>query len=231
MNRASFFVCVVLVACGDGEPGDSMAGATGAEATSVSSTTGGGDGSAGQAEVRADLGVEPPAICEVSCAVTSACQGVAVPDCLLQCTAELVDAQTVSVTCGAAYEALEACVSGLSCDELAAHDADEEGPCRSAAQQTAVDCEPPGNTPSTVCADLCASLLDCGLSEETPCLASCIELRSAAAASGEPCAAAQDEQLTCVAGLDCPTLGEWVSTGSTPTCTDDLDQACSGDEE
>ena len=231
MNRASFLLCFALVACGDEESSRAPGGAetTGAGTTSPASTD--DQGSSGSPSIRADLGVEPPAACEGSCAVASACQGLAVSDCLLQCSAELVDAESVSAACGAAHEALEACVAALSCDELAAHDAGEDGPCRSTAQQAALDCDASGNTPSTVCADLCTSLLDCGLAEETPCLANCVDLRAAAATSGEPCAAAQDEHLTCVGALECTALDEWVSTGSTPTCTDQLDQACAGDEE
>lgn len=232
MTRAFFLLCVLLAACADDEPGEvTAAGATGVEATSTSPTTGAGDASSGPAEVRADLGVEPPAACEVSCAVTSQCQGIAVPDCLLQCTAELADAEAVSSSCAATHEALETCVADLSCEELAAHDAGDESPCRYAAQQAAVECDASDTTPSTVCEELCAQLSQCELADETSCLANCVELRSAAASSGEPCAAAQDELLTCVGALDCIALDAWVSAGATPTCPDDLDQACSGDEE
>ncbi len=231
MNRVFIFLCVALAACGgeDSGPHPGAAEATGGETSS--STSPQDEGSSGTPSVRADLGVDPPAVCEASCAVASACQGLAVPDCLLQCSAELADAQLVSGACGAAHEALESCVGALSCDELAAHDAGEDGPCRRAAQQTALDCEASGASPSTVCADLCAELLECGLAEETPCLANCTELRSAATSSGESCAAAQDDYLSCVGALDCDALDGWVSTGSTPTCTDPLDQACAGDQE
>ncbi len=231
MNRAFILLCFALVACADDDssraPG--AAGTTGAETTTPVPTD--DSGSSGSPSVRADLGVEPPAACEGSCAVALACQGLAVSDCLLQCSAELADAALLSPACGAAQEALEVCVAALSCDELAAHDAGEAGPCRDAAQQAAIDCDGSGATPSAVCDDLCTALVDCDLAEGTACRANCVELRSAAATSGESCAAAQDEQLTCVGALDCTALDEWVSTGSTPTCPDQLDQACAGDEE
>ena len=231
MNRAFIVLCLASVACGNDESPRAPAEVEtpGAETTSASSSD--DQGSSGPSEVRADLGVEPPVACEGSCATASACQGLAVSDCLLQCSAELGDAESISAACGAMQEALETCVAGLSCDELAAHDAGEEGPCRGAAQQAAIDCDASGPAPSVVCDDLCASLLDCGLAEGTACLANCVELRAAAASSGESCAAAQDEQLTCVGALECAALEQWVSTGSTPTCTDQLDQACAGDEE
>lgn len=231
MNRASMFLCFVLAACGDDEPRPTLepGETTGDTTTSLPPTD--DDGSSGPSSVRADLGVEPPTVCEGACAVTSTCQGGAASDCLLRCTAELAEGETVSASCGQAHEALEGCIAGLSCDELAAHGAGGESSCRAAAQQVAVDCDTSGDTSSPACADLCTALLACGLAEETACLANCIELRSAAATSGSSCAAAQDEQLTCVASLECTTLDAWVSTGSTPSCTNDLDQACSGDEE
>ncbi len=198
---------------------------------STSSVSTDEQGSSGSASVRADLGLEPPEACEASCAAVSACQGLAVSDCLLQCSAELIDAEAVSAACGVAHEALEACVAALSCDELAAHDAGEDGPCRGSAQQAALDCDVSGEAEAAVCADLCTALTGCGLAEETPCLANCIELREAAGTSGRSCAAAQDEHLTCVGGLDCAALEQWVSTNSTPACTDALDEACAGDQE
>ena len=230
MNRAFTFLCFVVVACGEGSGSVPDTGGTTGMQT-MPPTSVGDDDSSGSPTVRADLGVEPPEACEGSCASASACQGLSVSDCLLQCSAELFEAQRVSPTCGAAHEALEVCVAALSCAELVAHDAGDQGPCRSAAQQAAIDCDTSEITDAVVCAELCTSLLQCGLAEETSCLASCIELRTAADSSGEACAAAQDEHLSCVGALDCAALDEWVSTGSTPTCTDQPDRACAGDEE
>ncbi len=229
MNRLCFLLCtLVLVGCGD----DGAAPmATTAEPSTSSGSSGDNDGSSGPPEIRADLGVEPPEVCEAFCAVTTACRGSSASDCLLQCTAELADAEDFSTSCGLAQGHFVSCIAGLSCEELATHDAGGEGPCRGAAQQTTLACDRSGNMTSKVCAGLCASFVTCELSEETPCLAGCAEMRSAAAASGESCGLAQDGQLYCLAQQDCAGLGEWMSTGSTQNCPDPLDEACAGDEE
>lgn len=67
MNRLCSLLCtLVLVGCGD----DGAAPmATTAEPSTSSGSPGDNDGSSGPPEIRADLGVEPPEVCEAFCAI------------------------------------------------------------------------------------------------------------------------------------------------------------------
>ncbi len=226
MKRVLFSIFIVA-ACGDDEPSpmSSEGTSTGAPADSASDAS---MNTSSEDPPRADLGVQPPEVCEASCATEEACQGVPAADCLLRCTADLNEAHTTSSDCGEAREAVEACMAALSCEQRAQHDTSGDSPCRTLQQDAALVCAP--DDASTTCADFCATSVECDLGDEPTCLAGCVELRSAATVSGAACLDAQDAQLTCAAQLDCASLETWVTTGELPGCPA-LDLACTGDSE
>jgi len=149
-------------------------------------------------------------------------------DCLLRCTGELAAAFDVGESCGISRDALETCLGALSCDELAAHDAGDDSPCRAAQQEVSLAC---GGEPPRVCEDFCVAVDGCGLSDSDACLAACVDARANATETGAGCATAQDQQFTCVGALDCVALEAWLSGTDTSTCPTDLDSACSGVQE
>jgi len=195
--------------------------------TTVAEPSSGSSGPIDDEPPRADLGVEPPQTCEASCEVVSGCRGIASSDCLLRCTAELEAARDHGEECRSRHEALESCLATLSCEDLADHDAGADSPCRESQQRSAVSFEPA----STTCTDFCSAAAACGVAETSACEAACVQTRASATETGASCAAAQDELFACVAVLDCATLEAWMSSRDTSACPEDLDRACSGDQE
>ena len=225
MRRTLFLSVVLLVACSEGSESRPTLGES-------SSSSGESDSSSSDdtPEPRADLGVVPPQACDAACATASACQGITATDCLLQCVSELDAAFATSEACGTQREVLETCLGELSCEQLSGHDAGDDGPCRRHAQEASVACAPGGETPS-VCAEFCTAADRCDVVDAVACEAACVEARADAAESGVACASAQDQQFTCVAGLECAALEAWMSGRDTSICPVDFDQACAGDQE
>jgi hypothetical protein len=209
-------VAATAVACKDGgSRGDDGPDCVGAKCDDVDDPT--ATASAGDSgpidppdEPRADLGVSPPAQCDGACAVLSGCLGETITDCQLECTIARDEATSASAECGAAYDAVLACIAGLDCAGAADYQTAAEGyPCAVEEDAAFVACseEPAAGECDTFCA--LAAMCDGG--DAATCTALCSETLVTAEGVGADCRAAQVDVFACVGALSCEDYAAWAA--------------------
>ncbi len=223
MNTTRRYLSIALFVAGchgGGSGGDDKPDCVGAKRDDLDGLDEGPAGKLDLPPPRADLGVDPPQVCDASCAVLSSCLGVAEDDCLLQCSGERDAASELSSECAAAYDGALGCVAALDCEGAAAYQAGEEGyPC--AAEDEAVTIACADATPPTACDAFCALAGMCQEGQAEVCAASCAEALSAAAELGSACAEAQSEVFTCAGELaDCEALAAWAAAEGDYPCAE-----------
>lgn len=234
---AIFLALSAATACGDDD--GSPAGPTGATASGPSEASSAADSSetdAGPADAsapRADLGVEPPQVCETFCATVSTCLGSSETDCLLICTGEVEARAQRGSDCADSFEAARTCAAALSCSDIAEYQTGTgDYPCGSEDTTSALACSLGGEDPPAVCTSFCDHAETCG-GGGAGCLTSCLEAREVATQAGQACGDAQDTVLQCAIELECEAFAAWLEGDTQGAChleDESLDRTCGGDD-
>ncbi|MBL4683075.1 MAG: hypothetical protein JKY37_00685 [Nannocystaceae bacterium] len=226
-----------MTGCGDddGSPAG-LTGATGSGTSETSSAVDSNETGAGATDTsapRADLGVDPPQVCQTFCATVSTCLGSSETDCLLICTGETEARVQVGSDCIQSFEAARTCAAALSCSEIAEYQTGTgDYPCGSEDTTSALTCSLGGEDPPAICTSFCDHAQTCG-GENSGCLSSCLQARWIATQTGKACGDAQDAVLGCALELECEAFAAWLDGDTQGAChpeNESLDRACGGDD-